>query len=264
MSDKPTTSLEKVIQTAIDSALKEVHTCLPAIVTRVDYPNQLIDAQITIQRKLAGVLVNLPLLVNVPIRYMKSSTFSITFPIEINDNVMVLIAERSIDTWLTEGGIKDPVDIRKFDLSDAFAIPMMYHQKDVIPSFSTTNLEIKTNSGQTRIILKKTEGVQIVTTGDIDMVSIGGDIDIDSIGGNIELDTDGAAHVKAGGNVDVESTGANVNVTASGVATVEAPSVKLGAAAAVGVVRVGDQTGISGGTLHTHNLPNGSTKVLTE
>ncbi|RLB89593.1 MAG: hypothetical protein DRH26_11270 [Deltaproteobacteria bacterium] len=166
MADKPTTSLEKVIQTAIDTALKEVHTCLPAVVTRVNNADQLIDAQITIKRKMADELVNLPLLVNVPIRYWRSKTFSITFPIEIGDHVRILFAERSIDTWLTEGGIQDPFDIRKFSLSDAFAEPVMYHQKDVIPNFDPTNLEIKTNSGDTKIIVKAGEGVEIVTTGE--------------------------------------------------------------------------------------------------
>jgi len=166
VADKPTTSLEKVIQTAIDTALKEVHTCLPAVVTRVNNADQLIDAQITIKRKMADELVNLPLLVNVPIRYWRSKTFSITFPIEIGDHVRILFAERSIDTWLTEGGIQDPFDIRKFSLSDAFAEPVMYHQKDVIPNFDPTNLEIKTNSGDTKIIVKAGEGVEIVTTGE--------------------------------------------------------------------------------------------------
>ena len=90
---------------------------------------------ITIKRKLADELVNLPLLVNVPIRYWRSATFSITFPIEVGDHVKVLFSERSIDTWLTEGGIQNPFDIRKFSLSDAFAEPVMYHQKNVIPNF---------------------------------------------------------------------------------------------------------------------------------
>ena len=180
MADKRT-QLETVIQTAIDSALKEIHTCLPAIVTRVDAANQLIDAQITIKRKLAGKLVLLPLLKNVPIRYWRSKTFSITFPIEVDDHVKILISERSIDTWLTQGGIQDPFDIRKFSLSDAFAEPVMYPQTDLIPDFDPNNLEIKTNSGNTKIIVKA-EGVDIITTGSTNITSskttINNDVDI--------------------------------------------------------------------------------------
>ncbi len=167
MADKPTTSLEKSIQTGIDTALKDIHTCLPAVVTNVTHSTQLIDAQVTIKRKMAGKLVNLPLLVNVPIRFPKSATFSITFPIEVGDHVLILFSERSIDTWLTYGGIQDPFDIRKFSLSDAFAIPSMYPQTDTIPDFDDTNLEIKTNSGDTKIIVKASEDVEVITTGEV-------------------------------------------------------------------------------------------------
>ena len=257
MGDKPTTQLESVILTAIDSALKEVHTCLPAVVTRFDSALQLIDAQITIKRKLAGELVNLPLLVNVPIRYWRSTTFSITFPIEIGDHVKIFFAERSIDTWLTEGGLQDPFDIRKFDLSDAFAEPVMYHQKDVIPNFSPTNMEIKTNSGDTKIIIKASEEIEIVTTGPAAIKSSGANVNVESTGGDV--------NVKASGDVNVESTGADVNVTGSGEVVVEATTIKLGSAAAAGVMRVGDVTGIGpGGGPHIHPLSVGSTKVLSE
>ena len=142
MSAKTKTTLERSIQTGIDSALKELHTCLPGVVTKVTHATQLIDVQLTLKRKLAGEFQNLPLLVDVPIRYYKSATFSITFPIEVNDNVIIIFSERSIDTWLQDGGIQKPDDIRKFSLSDAFALPMMYPQNGVIPNFDSSNLEL--------------------------------------------------------------------------------------------------------------------------
>jgi hypothetical protein len=167
MADKATTPLEKVIQTAIDTALKDIHTCLPAVVTKVNHAEQLIDAQLVIKRKMGGELINLPLLVNVPIRYWRSKIFSITFPIKVDDHVRIIFAERSIDTWLAEGGIQNPFDFRKFSLSDAFAEPAMYHQKNVIPNFDPTNLEIKTNSGDTKIIVKASENIEVITIGDV-------------------------------------------------------------------------------------------------
>lgn len=167
MADKRS-SFESVIASAIDGALKDLHTCLPAVVTSVSHANQLIGAQITIKRKLAGKLVLLPPLVGVPLRYPKSNTFSITFPIEVGDHVLIFFCERSIDVWLQNGGIVNPFDVRKFSLSDAFAIPFMYPQTSVIPNFNTSNLEIKTNSGDTKIIVKGSEDVEITTTGDVD------------------------------------------------------------------------------------------------
>lgn len=147
MSETAIASLSEAIKLAVDSALKEVHTCLPAVVIKVDHVNQLIDAQITLKRKLSDKLVNLPVLVDVPLRYWRSNIFSITFPISIGDHVKIMFAERSIDNWLANGGTQDPQDFRKFSLSDAFAEPVMYPQNNVIPNFDPTNLEIKTNDG---------------------------------------------------------------------------------------------------------------------
>ena len=119
MADKPQTSIESVIQTAIDSALKELHTVLPAVVISVNNTAHTINVQPTIKRKLDGNLVLLPVLQNVPLRHLRTSVFSITMPIKVGDHVLILCSERSIDTWITEGGIQNPFDVRKFSLNDA-------------------------------------------------------------------------------------------------------------------------------------------------
>jgi len=187
MAEKSKASIERVVQTAIDSALKDIHTCLPAVVTKVDHTTQLIEAQIVIKRKLSEELVNLPVLVDVPLRYPRSKTFSITFPIEIGDHVLIIFAERSIDTWLKEGGIQDPFDVRKFHLSDAFAIPSMYPQTDVIPDFNSSDLELKTNSGNTKIKVKA-EGVDVNTSTEVNITApqsnINGNV---KINGNLDV-----------------------------------------------------------------------------
>ena len=169
VANKAQNQFESAVQEAIDTALKEVHTCLPAVVTKVNTADQLIDCQLTIKRKLKGQLVLLPILVNVPVRYPRSNTFSITFPLEVDDHVMIIFAERSIDVWLQEGGIQNPFDVRRHSLSDAFAIPMMYPQTDTIPDFDETDLQIKTNTGSTKITVKASEGIDIFSTGNVDI-----------------------------------------------------------------------------------------------
>jgi len=162
----PRTTLETVIQTAIDSALKEVHTMLPAVVQSFNPAEQTIEAQPTIQRKINGELVDLPLLIGVPLRYMKSSKYSISFPIEVGDHVWISFAERSIDTWLLSGDIQAPGDIRKHSLSDAFAIPMMYAQTEVIPDFDSSDMVIKANNGTSLITVSDSGTIAIESTGD--------------------------------------------------------------------------------------------------
>lgn len=230
MANKSQTQLESVIQTAIETALKEVHTCLPAVVTSTDRMNeQLIDCQLTIKRKLAGQLVLLPLLVNVPIRYFKSSTFSVTFPIEIGDHVMIIFSERSIDTWLTQGGLQAPFDVRRHALSDAFAIPMMYPQTDIVPNFDTDNLQIKTNSGNTKITVDRNEGIDIFSTGNVDVTCANMNIncnvlDIECTSLNVnaanKIDITAATTIDVIANTNIEvttpTTNFNGNVASTG------------------------------------------------
>jgi hypothetical protein len=140
-----------VIQEGVDASLKERHTCLPGVFTSFDPVEQLADIQPTLKIKVNDVLQNLPLLTSVPVRFSRSRDFSITFPLVVGDEVLLIFAERSIDTWLINGGIQNPFDFRKHNLSDAFAFPMCYSQKNLIPSFDSTNLEIKANSGSAKI-----------------------------------------------------------------------------------------------------------------
>lgn len=161
---KPNVLLESVIQEGIDSSLKELHTCLPGIVSSFNATDQTADIQPSLQRKVGDDIINLPLLANVPVRFSKSTDFSISFPLVEGDEVLLIFAERSIDTWLTYGGIQDPLDFRKHDLSDAFALPMGYSQKNLIPSFPTSNLEIKLNTGTGSITITPAGVISI--TGD--------------------------------------------------------------------------------------------------
>lgn len=159
MSD-PRNTLETVIQTAIDTNLKDVHTCLPAVIQSIDYDEQLIECQPTIQKLVDGVLTSLPLLIDVPIRFPKSADFSITYPLKEGDHVLVIFAERSIDNWLLDSGIQSANDVRRHSLSDGFAIPMVYPQPDKITDFDDTNLHIRTTNG---------EGIKLTPTGNIEL-----------------------------------------------------------------------------------------------
>lgn len=146
MSD-PRTQLEAVIETAIDTAVKELHTCLPGIVQNFDPVEQTADIQPTIKRKLNGEFVNLPLLTDVPVRFPKVCDFSITMPVKNGDDIEIRVIERSIDRWLLDGDIQEPDDTRKHSLSDAYATPLLYSQQSKITSFDNTNLQIRTTDG---------------------------------------------------------------------------------------------------------------------
>jgi Phage protein Gp138 N-terminal domain len=168
-------TLESAISVAIATQLKEVHTILPGQIIKFDPVEQLADIQIQLKRNVNDELITLPVLSQVPVRFMKSGDFTICFPLKENDEVSVYIIERSIDNWLEQGGIQSPNDTRRFDLSDAYAVPILYSQTQKITDFDPDNLVIKSNNGNSKITIKKTGEVIIDTSAG---ATINGDLDV--------------------------------------------------------------------------------------
>jgi len=222
----PRTTLETVIQTAIDSSLKELHTALPAIVQSFNKDEQTIDVQPTIKRKIKGEIVDLPLLTGVPIRFPKTSDFSITWPIKTDDHVLVIFSERSIDNWLINGDLQSAGDIRKHSLSDGFAIPMMYPQTDLISSFDDTNLQIRTSSGDGVTL---TPGGIIELNGNADFVTAFNDMKVafDQLVSDFNNHTHTTTAVTGGGGspgvIATPSPGSTADMSNAKVDTVKVP-----------------------------------------
>jgi len=167
-------TLESAISTAIQTQLKDVHTMLPGQIVSFDAVSQTADIQIQLQRKVGDTLVNLPVLPGVPIRFLKSKAFSISFPLTAGDEVGVYIIERSIDNWLDQGGIQSPNDTRKFDLSDAYAVPVLYSQQNKIANFDAANMVIRNTANDTKITIKPSGEVVITAT----KTTIEGNLDV--------------------------------------------------------------------------------------
>jgi len=120
--NKPT--LTQAINAAIEYALKQIHVCLPGRIEEYDFTEQ--KASVTPLLSIAyddGTTVDMPIVQNVPVVFPAGGGASITFPLRQGDGVLLVFSERSIDQWLSLGGVVVPDDPRTFDLSDAIAIP---------------------------------------------------------------------------------------------------------------------------------------------
>ena len=116
--------LQDAIEAIVSNVLSTVHTCIPGKIESYDHTKQMANVQPLIKKKYVdGETVNLPVIVNVPVVWMRGGGALFTFPLMQGDGVLLLFAERNIDLWLTKGGIVGPPDRRKFDLSDCIAIP---------------------------------------------------------------------------------------------------------------------------------------------
>ncbi|SRR6266700_364845 len=96
--------------------------------------------------------VTMPLLVDVPVVFPGGGGWSITFPIAVGDEALVIFASRCIDAWWQSGKVDIQADLRMHDLSDGFAIvgPRSLPRKPN-PAISTTAVELRNDAGTVKL-----------------------------------------------------------------------------------------------------------------
>lgn len=96
------------------------------------------------------------LLLDVPLVFPNGGGYSLTFPIAVGDEVLVSFSSRCMDAWWQLGGegalvARPQAEFRMHDLSDGFAIPGPRSQPRVLPSISTTGVQLRSDDGETYI-----------------------------------------------------------------------------------------------------------------
>lgn len=121
-------SLSNLLRTAIGFELSTIHTSIPGRVESYNSSTQKASVKPLVKKKYKdGVVESLPVIVNVPIMFPRTSNSIISLPISKGDLVLIVFMERSIDQWLSSNGSDSlPGSNRKFDMSDAVAIPGLY------------------------------------------------------------------------------------------------------------------------------------------
>lgn len=162
---------EEALRIALDGRLSSVWTAGPGIVTAVDLATMTLSVQPAIKGTITDEnnieqSVNLPLLIHVPIVFPSAGGFSMTFPVKVNDEVLIVWACRCIDAWWQSGGVQRPIEARLHDLSDGFAIPGIKSIPKVIPNISATGAQLRNDAGTTY--------VEIAADGKIKLVSPAG------------------------------------------------------------------------------------------
>ena len=123
----------------------------PGIIQAFDPETQTVEVQLAINEriKIDGVESNetVPILVDVPIVIPQVKGYSLTFPIEIGDECLVIFSDTCFDAWFQSGGIQNQMSLRRHDLSDGFAIIGVKSQPNVIPDYSSTTVQLRDNTG---------------------------------------------------------------------------------------------------------------------
>lgn len=178
-----------------DRLMQKIRVAAPARVTSVDFEKQTLNAQITIRESVDGQLFGIPELLDVPFFILGGGDFSMTFPVKEGDECLVVFADSCIDSWWQNGDVQNPIDERRHDLSDGFALVGFKSQKNRLENFSDEAFQIRQGEdapleiSDDAVTIKKGE-VEIKVEEDGVTIST----DEDTL---IKIDSDGTVTIKA-------------------------------------------------------------------
>lgn len=127
--DTDSPDLVDVLRAALAAGLGRVRVAIPAKVVSYDAAKQTITAQVVIRSRYLDAdgaeVAYLPAPVaNVPVDFPSGGGYAITWPLNAGDPVVLVVCDRSVDEWKTTAqGDNTPAVPRRFDLTDAIAIP---------------------------------------------------------------------------------------------------------------------------------------------
>ncbi|WP_036771783.1 phage baseplate assembly protein V [Photorhabdus australis] len=205
-----------------------LYVSLPCIIQSFDADAVTVTAQPAIRwkiRKKNGEQesVSLPLLVDVPVVFPRGGGVTLTFPVKVGDECLVVFADRCIDYWWQSGGIQEPVDPRQHNLSDGFALIGPQSQQQKIAGISTSAAQLRTDDGAAYIELDpNSHNVTVITPAKLTATANGG-TEITSpeiiLNGNVTINGNLSQGMGAGGGTATLQGPVTVNndVTAAGI-----------------------------------------------
>lgn len=196
--------------------MSDLHTCMPAEIVAVREgkdKRQFVDVLPHLQRAVINedgepVDEALPVIQMVPVGYPQGGGFFVSMPLRVGDIVLVVFAERSLDSWIESGAPSKQTPIKPGDLSmhsleGAIALPCGPAPRSaLLTGVDAADLVVATSSG-TVLQRWKADG-QVWLAEGADFVALAGKVDdfIATIDGVFRSDwtpvaQDGGAALKA-------------------------------------------------------------------
>lgn len=132
-------TLSEVISKGVHAALGATHTVLVGRVLSYDKDRNEADIKPIVKQRFNGPdgdnrYQEFPVLPGLPVLQSEYGSWSLKAALKPGQEVLVLVAERSIDEWYLTGNAQvEPRDPRRFDLQDAFVLPGVRRASEVIP-----------------------------------------------------------------------------------------------------------------------------------
>jgi hypothetical protein len=173
--------LERLIRRTVSRVLSEdLHTMMPVKVVSYDSDENKCSVQPCITRIRTNdpnnlTTIQLPVLDDVPVHQFGSGKCLFAVAPQVGSYGSVWVSERSLEKWLTDGGIGNPNSARKFDISDAVFYPGLYpfvtdgDNGKLQSAIATDRISMRTRTNDTSISVIDNDNVSVDTTGDVDI-----------------------------------------------------------------------------------------------
>ena len=167
---------------AIRQALADTRCATPAFLTEdVDITTQTVTVQISIQERVRTPTGpqwwDIPPIIMVPIIAPRGGGYSVTLPLKKGDEGLLIFCDTCFDLWwrdgqegtvaqntLNSGGkTQKQNEVRRHYIHDCGFWPGMWSQKNLLTSYATDSLQIRTDDGATVIDVSTTDGVTVTT-----------------------------------------------------------------------------------------------------
>lgn len=159
---KTTNSPDDVIGQAITDERKAMWGEIPGEVVSFDAATQTATIKPLYRPRFNGKPIDMPELLEVPMRFPRSGGFTITHPVKAGDKVTLRPQMRSSENYLTEDD-GEASDDRSFNISDMEAhLAGGESLNQPISDFSTSGMQIRGESGWPRIELNDDGGMKLM------------------------------------------------------------------------------------------------------
>jgi len=140
-------TLAFLLARALETQLIHLRVGLPGRIEKFDAATQLADVQPLLQEEYPTAngktaVASLPVITNVPVFTPGGSNFVLTTPIEAGAQCWLQFSDRSLDVWNDRGGIVDPVDPRRHDLTDAICIVGVRSQAAKVSEYDANAIQL--------------------------------------------------------------------------------------------------------------------------
>jgi Phage protein Gp138 N-terminal domain len=147
-----TPTFAEVHDTLRERILRDCHVAFPARVESYDSSHQTVDvkpliAEFYTEDDDSITQVQPGVITAVPLMFPGAGGFRVTFPVNVGDTVLCVVADRSIDNWSQFGGPQAPGDQRRHNRSDAIAIPGLHAANASWAGASTSAITIGRDGG---------------------------------------------------------------------------------------------------------------------